>query len=242
MRPQNTEELAAMIADAAASKRKLELRGGGSKAEVGAPREAEIVEMTAFTGVIDYDPSELVITLGAGTPLEEVEALVGSERQMLAFEPAGVVGSTIGGVVAAAMSGSRRVSRGAVRDHLLGFKAVSGRGEGFVGGGKVVKNVTGYDLPKLAAGSWGRLFALTEVTLKVVPRPPEALTLAVQGLQARQASALMAIAMGSQAEVAAAAHDPSGKGITAIRLEGFGPSVAARRGLLERLMGQTGAV
>ncbi len=232
MGPTTTEELAGIIADAAASGRKLEIVGGGTKAEIGAPRQAERLDMTGFSGVIDYDPAELVLTAGAGTPLAEIEALVASKNQMLAFEPHGAPGSTIGGVVAAGVSGSRRVSRGAVRDHLLGFKAVSGRGEAFVGGAKVVKNVTGYDLPKLAAGSWGRLFALTEVTLKALPRPPEQLTLAAEGLDFASAIALMAIALGSQADLAATA---SVDGVTALRLEGFGPSVAARRTMLERM-------
>ena len=194
--------------------------------------------MTGFAGVIDYDPAELVLTAGAGTPLAEIEALVASKSQMLAFEPHGAPGSTIGGVVAAGVSGSRRVSRGAVRDHLLGFKAVSGRGEAFVGGAKVVKNVTGYDLPKLACGSWGRLFAMTEVTLKVLPAPETTLTLAAEGLDAAAAVALMSKAMGSQADVAAAA---AVDGVTALRLEGIGPSVAARRGLLEA-MAKVGAL
>jgi glycolate oxidase FAD binding subunit len=232
MRPTSTEELAEIIADAAASGRKLEITGGGTRAEIGAPRGAERLDMTGFAGVIDYDPAELVLTAGAGTPLAEIEALVASKGQMLAFEPHGAPGSTIGGAVAAGVSGSRRVSRGAVRDHLLGFKAVSGRGEVFVGGAKVVKNVTGYDLPKLAAGSWGRLFALTEVTLKVLPRPPEQVTLVAEGLDAAVAVALVAKAMGSQADVAAAG---SVEGVTALRLEGFGPSVAARRALLEAM-------
>jgi glycolate oxidase FAD binding subunit len=232
MRPASIEELAGIVAEAAASGRKLEITGGGGQAEVGAPREAERLDMTGFSGVVDYDPAELVLTAGAGAPLAEIEALVASKGQMLAFEPHGAPGSTIGGVAAAGVSGSRRVSRGAVRDHLLGFKAVSGRGEAFVGGAKVVKNVTGYDLPKLACGSWGRLFALTEVTLKVLPRPPEQVTLAAEGLDAAGAVALMARALGSQADVAAAG---SADGVTALRLEGFGPSVAARRTLLEAM-------
>jgi glycolate oxidase FAD binding subunit len=232
MRPSSIEQLAEVIAEAAASGRKLEISGGGTRAETGAPREAERLDMTGFSGVIDYDPAELVLTAGAGTPLAEIEALVAAKGQMLAFEPHGAPGSTIGGVIAAGVSGSRRVSRGAARDHLLGFKAVSGRGEAFVGGAKVVKNVTGYDLPKLAAGSWGRLFALTEVTLKVLPSPPEQVTLAAEGLDAGAAVALMAKALGSQADVAAAA---SADGVTALRLEGFGPSVAARRTLLEAM-------
>ena len=232
MRPSSTEELAEIVAAAAASGRKLEIVGGGTRAEIGAPREVERLDMTGFSGVIDYDPAELVLTAGAGTPLAEIEALIASKNQMLAFEPHGASASTIGGVVAAGVSGSRRVSRGAVRDHLLGFKAVSGRGEAFVGGAKVVKNVTGYDLPKLAAGSWGRLFAMSEVTLKVLPRAPGHITLAAEGLDTAAAVALMSRAMGSQAEVAAAA---TAHGVTALRLEGFGPSVTARRALLEAM-------
>jgi glycolate oxidase FAD binding subunit len=232
MRPGNAQELAEIIAEAAASGRKLEIVGGGTKAQIGAARQGERLDMTGFAGVIDYDPAELVLTAGAGTPLAEIEALVASKNQMLAFEPHGPPGSTIGGIVAAGVSGSRRVSRGAVRDHLLGFKAVSGRGEAFVGGAKVVKNVTGYDLPKLACGSWGRLFALTEVTLKVLPAPETTITLAAEGLDPAAAVALMSKALGSQADVAAAAHAP---GLTAIRLEGFGPSVTARRLILEAM-------
>ena len=232
MVPKSIEDLAQIIAEAAASGRKLEIVGGGTRAEVGAPPEAERLDMTGFSGVIDYDPAELVLTVGAGTPLAEIESVVASNNQMLAFEPHGAPGSTIGGVVAAGVSGSRRVSRGAVRDHLLGFKAVSGRGEAFVGGAKVVKNVTGYDLPKLACNSWGRLFAMTEVTLKVLPAPQTTLTLAAEGLDPAAAVALMSKAMGSQADVAAAA---SVDGVTALRLEGFGPSVEARRGLLEAM-------
>jgi glycolate oxidase FAD binding subunit len=232
MKPTNVEELAKLIADAAASGRKLEITGGGTKAEAGAPREAERLDMTGFSGVIDYDPAELVLTAGAGARLAEIEEALIPHDQMLAFEPHGAPESTIGGVVAAGVSGSRRVSRGAVRDHLLGFRAVSGRGEAFVGGAKVVKNVTGYDLPKLAAGSWGRLFALTEVTLKVLPRPPEQMTLVAEGLEPAEAVALMARAMGSQADVAAAA---CADGVTAFRLEGFGASVTARRTLLEAM-------
>jgi glycolate oxidase FAD binding subunit len=206
--------------------------------------------MTGLGGIIDYDPAELVLTVGAGTPLAEIQALVESRRQMLAFDPfdhgplfgrsAGA--ATIGGVLAAGVSGSRRLSRGAARDHLLGFKAVSGRGEVFVGGAKVVKNVTGYDLPKIACGGWGRLFALAEVTVKVLPRPPVSLTLAVEGLLPRGAVAVMSRALGSQADVAAAAHTTEGAGLTALRLEGFGPSVAARRAALELLLADSGPV
>jgi glycolate oxidase FAD binding subunit len=197
--------------------------------------------------VVDYDPPELILTVRAGTTLAEVQALVASQNQMLAFEPfdhgplhgRASGASTIGGVVAAGIAGSARLTRGGARDHLLGFAAVSGRGEAFVAGGKVVKNVTGYDLPKLLAGSWGRLAALTEVTLKVLPAPRETATLIVRGLSPGQAYKVMARALGSQAEVIAAAHLPGhlrGGGaedaVTALRLEGFGPSITARREML----------
>jgi glycolate oxidase FAD binding subunit len=234
MRPTTLEHLVDIVASAAGEGRKLELRGGGTKAAVGSPREADILDLTGFSGIIDYDPAELVLTAGAGARLDEIEAAVAERGQMLGFEPYGPAGATLGGVMAAGVSGPRRLSRGSARDHLLGFKAVSGRGEAFVGGAKVVKNVTGYDLPKVMAGSWGRLAALTEITVKVLPQAPEALTLAIDGLAPAQAVALMAKAMGSQADVAAAAHAP---GFTAIRLEGFGPSVAARRTLLD-MMGE----
>ena len=240
MKPISIEALEAIISAAAASGSKLELRGGGSKVEVGAPRQAEIIDMTGFAGILDYDPAELVLTAGAGTPLAEIQAAVAERDQMLAFEPfdhGPMFGrpegaATIGGVLAAAVSGSRRLSRGPARDHLLGFRAVSGRGESFVGGGKVVKNVTGYDLSKVVTGSWGRLAALVEVTLKVLPRPQAVLSFAAPGLEPGAAVALMSQAMGSQAEVAAAAHAP---GVTGIRLEGFGPSVEARSRLVQAM-------
>jgi glycolate oxidase FAD binding subunit len=238
--PEAAADLIDLIADATRGGSTLEIRGGGSKADIGAPRETTIVDMGRMSGVIDYDPAELVLTAWAGTPLSQIEALVASEGQMLAFEPYGAEGSTIGGVVAAGVAGSRRISAGGARDHLLGFQAVSGRGERFVAGAKVVKNVTGYDLPKLAAGSWGRLFAMTEVTLKVLPRGQTQATVAIEGLLPEAAQRAMARAMGSQADVQAAAHDP-GAGLTAVRLEGFGPSVAARIAMVQALWAEHGA-
>lgn len=240
IRPADEAEVADAVQAAVDAGRKLAIRSGGSKAAVGASApEAVTLDLSALTGVIDYDPAELLLTVRPATPLAEVLALVAGRGQMLAFDPfdhgpifgqpAGA--ATIGGVVCAGVSGSRRLSRGAARDHLLGFRAVSGRGETLIGGSRVVKNVTGYDLPKLVAGSWGRLVAVTEMHLKVVPHGPERVTMAVQGLDAPAAYALMARAMGSQADVAAAAHLPEG-GLTALRLEGFGPSVKARAEIL----------
>lgn len=203
--------------------------------------------MAGFNKVIDYDPAELVLTVEPGVRLADLEPLLVKHNQMLAFEPfdfAGVTGaepgkSTVGGIVGAGLAGSRRISAGGVRDHLLGFTAVNGAGEVFKAGGKVVKNVTGYDLPKLMAGSWGRLAVLAELTLKVLPRPSIVRTLALRGLSSNDALAAMTLAMRSQAEVAAASHLPPLHGnpaLTAIRIEGFGPSVNAREGVLRRLL------
>ncbi|GGC59881.1 glycolate oxidase subunit GlcE [Chelatococcus reniformis] len=248
--PTTSAELADAIAGAAADGTRLEIRGGGSKAGVGTGgRQTAVLDMRGFAGIIDYDPAELVLTVGAGTPLAEVETLVAAHGQMLAFEPFDhgplfgrpVGAATIGGIVAAGVAGSRRPVMGGVRDHLLRFEGVSGRGEPFMAGAKVVKNVTGYDLPKLMCGSWGRLAALTQVTLKVLPAPRETTSCLVRGLDPRQACAVMARAMGSQAEPSAAIHIPGrarGASLTVLRLQGFGPSVAARAALLERLLGE----
>jgi glycolate oxidase FAD binding subunit len=237
--PKTEQELIALVSDVTARGAHCELRGGGSKARIGADRETEIIDMRGFAGVVDYDPPELVLTVRAATPLLEVQRLVESEGQMLAFDPfdhgallGGESGkATIGGIVAAGVAGSQRLTMGGARDHLLGFTAVSGRGERFVAGAKVVKNVTGYDLPKLMAGSWGRLAAMTELTLKVLPRPRVIRSIAIEGLDHKQACRAMSQAMGSPAEVAAAAHLQENAGapaITVFRLQGFAPSVVAR--------------
>ncbi|WP_243451169.1 glycolate oxidase subunit GlcE [Sphingosinicella sp. CPCC 101087] len=241
--PETVEELAEAVRAAGARGAKLEIRGGGSKAGVGAERDAAILDMRGFRGIVDYDPAELVLTVRAGTPLAEVQAVLAEQGQMLAFEPfdhgpifgAGEGDATIGGVVAAAVAGSRRISAGAARDHLLGFTAVSGRGESFVAGGKVVKNVTGFDLPKLMAGSWGRLAALTELSLKVLPAPAETATRSIPGLDPARAARAMAQVLGSAVGAAAVAYLPGAQARVLVRIEGFAPSVEARCGLLESM-------
>jgi glycolate oxidase FAD binding subunit len=245
LKPASLAELRSLISDAIAGGEKLEIRGGGSKADIGVPdRAATLLSMAGFSGIIDYDPAELVLDVQAATPLAEIEAAIAARDQMLAFEPfdhgpifGKLAGSaTIGGIIAAGVAGSSRLTAGAARDHFLGFEAISGRAEIFAGGAKVVKNVTGYDLPKILAGSWGRLAAMTRVTLKVLPRPRTGLTLAIHGLSPPQAVAAMALAMRSQAEVGATAYLPAelrnGASITALRLQGFGPSVTARLAML----------
>jgi glycolate oxidase FAD binding subunit len=226
--PRTADELSAAISDAAAKGERLELRGGGSKADIGAARVATVVDMRGFAGIVDYDPPELVLTVGAGTPLADVEALVARENQMLAFEPWDH-GPVFGRATGAATVGG----------------VISGRGEKFVAGAKVVKNVTGYDLPKLIAGSWGRLVAVTQVTLKVLPRPRVQATMVVEGLSPVQAQAAMSAAMASHSEIAAAAYLPAavnnGRAVVLFRLQGFAPSVDARCGFLPTLLREHGA-
>ncbi|HLY55519.1 MAG TPA: 2-hydroxy-acid oxidase, partial [Stellaceae bacterium] len=159
--------------------------------------------------------------------------------QHLAFEPPMLAGATLGGVIGGNLSGPRRVAAGAARDHLLGFTGVNGRGEQFKSGGRVVKNVTGYDLSKLVAGSWGTLAALTEVALKVLPRPEETATLVLDGLDAAAAGRAMRAALASPHQISGAAWVP-GQG-TMLRLEGPAPSVAARTKDLATVLGQFGA-
>lgn len=211
----------------------LEPIGLGSKRAIGRPVAAELLDLSALAGVIDYRPAELVLTAKAATPLAEVEALLAGHGQRLAFEPpslGALIGSdgpqTLGGVLAANLSGSRRIAAGAARDHFLGVTAVNGRGETFRAGGKVVKNVTGYDLPKLLAGSWGQLAVMSEVTLKVVPAAETECTLILAEREPAAAVARLGTALGSAHEVSSAAFDPW-RG-AAVRLEGIAASVAAR--------------
>ncbi len=237
--PTSAEDLREEVARAARDGYAIEVRSGGSKRDIGSPdRRTTIIDLGAMTGIVDYEPSELVLTVRPATPLVQIEAMLAERGQMLAFEPwdhAALFGderrATIGGIVAAGVSGPRRVSAGGARDHLLGFEAVSGRGEVFKGGGKVVKNVTGYDVSKVIAGSWGQLAVMTELTLKVLPRPRSVTTTTIEGLRAEAAIAAMARAMGSPCAVAAAAHMPAAgdrPSVTAFRIEGFAESVAAR--------------
>lgn len=244
--PADAEEAQVCIAEAGASGRRIEIIGGGSKRAVGRVAGADIVLSTAgLDRVIDYAPDELVLTCGPGAKLADLERLVAEAGQMLPFEPPSLTGllgvagePTLGGVLSANLSGPRRVRAGAARDHLLGFEAVSGRGEIFKAGGKVVKNVTGYDLMKLMAGGWGTLALLTEVTIKTLPVARTEATLLLFGLTDARAVEAMALGMNGPFEVSAAAHLPSFAArarplaadmpVTAIRLEGFEGSVAAR--------------
>lgn len=257
--PKTAAETAEAVAAAAAAGTPMELIGFGSKRGLGRPVAAEVtLDLSGLAGVVDYQPEELVLTVNPGARVDEIERLLEGRGQMLAFEPpdfgplwgapAGM--GSIGGSVLAGRGGSRRLSAGGPRDHFLGVKAVNGLGVPFGAGGRVVKNVTGFDLTKLIAGSFGTLCAVTELTLKVLPAPEETATLALAGLSAEAAAQAMALALGSPAQVSSAAHLPAdvargskvaavaalGAGATLIRLEGVPVSVTTRaehlRGLL----------
>ncbi|NQV80860.1 MAG: glycolate oxidase subunit GlcE [Alphaproteobacteria bacterium] len=188
--PTTEEELCEVVRAAVVHNVPLEVLGGGTKRAIGRPTVAtQAVTTRRMSGIIDYDPTELVISAHAGTPLHTIRAALAERAQHFAFEPRSPSGlfdipgeETVGGVVATNLSGARRFVAGAVRDHLLGFRAVSGRGEVFKSGGRVVKNVTGYDLSKLVTGSFGTLAVLTEVTLRVMPQPAETGTLVLSGV------------------------------------------------------------
>jgi glycolate oxidase FAD binding subunit len=211
--------------------------GNGTKRGIGRPIVTPHRVSTAkLSAVTLYEPEELILSAKAGTPLSEIEALLAQHNQQLAFEPPHWGEQTIGGVIATGFSGPRRIQAGAVRDHLLGFTAVNGRGEIFKAGGRVVKNVTGYDLSKLMAGSFGTLAVLAEVTLKVLPRAQARTTLILRGQPARKAIALLNKALGQPFDITGAAwlSDLGGTSLTALRLEGFEDSVADRAAALSR--------
>lgn len=189
LNPATEDELVDAIRSANDADTPLEIIAGGSKRRLGRPPAGQQLSLSAFSGITCYEPEEMVITAKAATPLNEIVAALHARGQCLAFEPpstalwsSGTEQATIGGTVSAAVSGARRFAAGSARDHLLGFRAVNGKGELFKGGGKVVKNVTGYDLPKLAAGSFGTLFVMTEVTLRAIPAARATTGVLVEGL------------------------------------------------------------
>lgn len=228
--PRDATDVAEIVA---AARRPLEPMGFGSKRAIGRPVAADLLDLGALAGIVSYEPAELVLTARAATPLATVEQALATNGQRLAFEPPDfgrLLGAerpqTLGGVIAANVAGSRRVTAGAARDHFIGFKAVTGAGESFKAGGNVVKNVTGYDLPKLLAGSWGTLAVLTEVTVRVAPQPELDRTLVIDADSAHAGSALLRAALCSAHDVSAAGFDPVRGAL--LRLEGFAPSVEAR--------------
>lgn len=257
IKPRDANEVAEAIASAAANAKRLELVGRGTKRELGRSAQTDAtLDLSALSGITLYEPEELVLSARGATPISEIEKTLEASNQELAFEPMDYGpllnkapdAGTIGGAIASGLSGPRRIKAGAARDFMLGVSAVSGRGEIFKAGGRVVKNVTGYDLPRLLAGSWGTLAAMTDITLKVLPRAEDCATVLVFGLTDSRANEAMSAAMGSSCEVSAAAHLPQfcaekiaelkspGKSVTALRLEGISQSVAYRKMKLEELL------
>jgi glycolate oxidase FAD binding subunit len=247
IKPRDADELRQAVEWALNESQTLDVRGQGSKLALGKPMTCDqVLDLSGISGIVDYAPEELVVTLRAGTPMREVEALLAQRNQMLAFEPPDLgplLGleagqGTLVGAVIGNLAGPRRISAGAARDHLLGFSGVNGRGEAFKSGGKVMKNVTGYDLSKILAGSWGTLAVLGEVSVKVLPAPDQTRTLLLLGLSDEMAVKAMCTAMGSSHDVSGAAHVDEK---TALRLEGVAPSVEARLKGLRDLLGDAGA-
>lgn len=256
LRPAAEWELQSILAAHSQKRLPVEIVGSGSKRAVGRPTQAAAAISTAvFRGISLYEPTELVMSARAGTPLSHIEAELLARNQMLAFEPidlgpatgaqAGI--QTIGAVFAANLSGARRISAGAARDHLIGVRGVNGRAEVFKSGGRVMKNVTGYDVARGLSGSWGTLAVLTEATFKVLPMPESTATIVYSGLPDDIAVELMCAALGAPYEVSGTAHlsatlagrlatEPVrllGKTITALRIENFSKSVTYR---VNRLM------
>lgn len=250
--PSSETELADLIRQAADQKLPVEICGNRTKRDIGGSMQvATRISTTQISGVTLYEPTEMVLSAKSGTPVSEIETLLDQNGQELAFEPArwdrivapkATEPATIGGVVASNISGPRRVLRGSVRDHLIGMRAVNGFGEEIKSGGRVMKNVTGYDLARGIAGSWGTLAVLSEVTFKVLPKAAESRSLILLNLPDEGAVQAMCYAMGSPHEVTGTVHIPTafterlsnpdiaklGRSVTALRLENF-PSALTRR-------------
>jgi glycolate oxidase FAD binding subunit len=266
LKVRDARDVEQVVRAAIASEQPLEVIGHGSRRLVGQPMATNaLLELSALNAVTAYEPNELIITVQAGAPLADVQSLIDSKNQQFAFEPMdtsallGVSGAgTIGGMIGAGLAGPRRIRAGGARDHLLGAHAVSGFGDSFKTGGRVVKNVTGYDLCKLLAGSWGTLAVMTEVTLKVMPKPESERTLVLRGLDDLAANRAMTAALGSPYDVSGAAHLPNsafrptpgglaglgapGQALTLLRLEGIAASVADRANSLGKTLAPFGAV
>jgi glycolate oxidase FAD binding subunit len=260
LKVRDAKDVEQVVRAAIASEQPLEIVGHGSKRAVGQPMATNaLLDLSTLNAVTSYEPNELIITVQAGAPLADVLSLIDSKNQQFAFEPmntAPLLGTpevgTVGGMIAAGLAGPRRIKAGGARDHLLGAHAVSGFGDSFVAGGKVVKNVTGYDLCKLLAGSWGTLAVMTEATLKVMPRPETERTLVLRGLDDITANRAMTAALGSPFDVSGAAHLPnsafrgsgggaaglgaSGQSITLLRLEGIAASASHRAASLVKTL------
>jgi glycolate oxidase FAD binding subunit len=266
LKPRDARDVEDAVRSAIAGEQPLEIIGHGSKRAIGHPMPTNaVLDLSALNAVKSYEPNELIITVEAGAPLADVKSLIDSKSQHFAFEPmdsAPLLGTpaagTIGGMIGVGLAGPRRIQHGSVRDHLLGAHAVSGFGDSFKAGGRVVKNVTGYDVCKLLAGSWGTLAVMTEVTLKVMPRPECERTLVLRGLDDVTANRAMTAALGSPFDVSGAAHVPKSalrdstpglgrlgspqNAVTLLRLEGIAVSATHRAASLAKALSQFGTI
>jgi glycolate oxidase FAD binding subunit len=265
LKPATDWELAGIVATYRDKRQPLEVCGSGSKRAIGRPMQtAASVSTQSLRGITLYEPNELVMSARAGTPLVQIEAELAARNQMLAFEPidlgpttgAAAGQQTIGAIFSTNISGPRRIAAGAARDHLLGIKGVNGLAEEFKSGGRVMKNVTGYDLARGLSGSWGTLAVLTEVTFKVLPWPDDTATLVYTGLTDELAAELMQAALGTPFEVSGTVHLPASlarrlrhdglrgldTSLTALRLENFPHSLAYRREALREQLRIAGFV
>ena len=263
--PDTPKDLLDCIKMACGQGEKFEIRGQGSKRGWGRPiHNCRILDLGKLSGISLYEPKELVLSAAAGTTMKSIVETLRDNDQYLAFEPPKLSSlydgsdkcGTLGGVIATNLSGPRRLSAGAARDHLLGFEAVSGAGEYFKSGGRVVKNVTGFDLSKLLAGSFGTLAAMTSITVKVLPRPNKSRTLLVRGLENKAAIKVLSESLSLSLEVSGAAHLPIGisnkssipyissdnSSVTVIRLEGHAPSVEARCKIVKKIWREYGDI
>ena len=262
-RPDSAEQVREAVTWAAGEEAPLEVLGRGSKRGLGRPLQTQHgLDLSGLSGITLYEPEELVLRARTGTPLKEIEAALDERNQQLAFEPADLgplLGKapgegSFGGMLACNLAGPRRIKAGAARDHFLGLEAVSGRGETFKSGGRVVKNVTGYDLCKLLAGSYGTLAVMTEATVKVLPAPEKTRSVLVFGLDDTRAVKALSRALGSSHDVSGAAHLPAvvasrsgvsyvrdaGGAVTVVRVEGTELSVTERAAALRREMAEFG--
>ena len=245
--PATEAELSALLTAAAQDGRRLEIVGGGSRRGLGGAVNADITLSTARLNAVPlYEPQALTLVAGAGARLEEVAAMLAAEGQRLPFEPIdhrALLGNhgapTLGGMVAVNASGPRRIQAGACRDATLGLRFVDGRGAAIKNGGRVMKNVTGYDLVKLHCGAFGTLGVLTEVALRLQPIPETDATLVLRGLDDATAVAALSAALGSPYDVTGAAQ---AGGETLARIEGFAPSVAYRAERLRETLAAFGPV
>jgi glycolate oxidase FAD binding subunit len=255
--PADEAGIQAVLAEAFSARTPVLVQGAGTKSSMLRPvQAAHTLSTAACSGITLYSPKELIVSARAGTTLAELETLLAQSGQHMIAEPpdytrllGGDGAQTLGGLIAANLSGPRRVCSGALRDHVLGMRAVNGAGEVIKSGGRVLKNVTGLDMCKLLAGSHGTLAVMTEITLKVLPAPEDTASIVLRGLAPAQAVAALSAALGSPYGVSAAAHLPpaaaallgSAESLTIARLEDFAASVAYRSERLRQELGAFGA-